>query len=76
MRYRRFPATGDEISVLGFGAMGFAGWFGAIDDRDSIRALHTALDLGVNLVDTARAYLRSELASARLYAAGRALNRS
>ena len=35
MRYRTFPATGDEISVLGFGAMGFAGWFGAVDDRDS-----------------------------------------
>lgn len=41
MRYRTFPATGAEISVLGFGAMGFAGWFGAVDDRDSIRALHT-----------------------------------
>lgn len=60
MRYRTFPATGDEISVLGFGAMGFAGWFGAVDDRDSIRALHTALDLGVNMIDTARAYDRSE----------------
>jgi methylglyoxal reductase len=60
MRYRRFPATGDEISVLGFGAMGFAGWFGPIEDRDAIRALHTALDLGVNLIDTARAYGRSE----------------
>jgi methylglyoxal reductase len=60
MRYRTFPATGDQISVLGFGAMGFAGWFGAIDDGDSIRALHTALDLGVNMIDTARAYERSE----------------
>lgn len=60
MRYRTFPATGDEISVLGFGAMGFAGWFGATDDRDAIRSLHTALDLGVNMIDTARAYERSE----------------
>jgi aryl-alcohol dehydrogenase-like predicted oxidoreductase len=60
MEYRTFPATGDRLSVLGFGAMGFAGWFGEIDDADAIRALHTALDLGVNVVDTARAYGRSE----------------
>jgi len=60
MRYRAFPATGDQLSVLGFGAMGMAGWFGQVDDRDAIRALHTALDLGVNVIDTARAYGRSE----------------
>jgi methylglyoxal reductase len=51
---------GDRLSVLGFGAMGFAGWFGPVDDREAIRALHTALDLGVNVTDTARAYGRSE----------------
>ena len=60
MEYRVFPATGDRLSVLGFGAMGFAGWFGPVDDREAIRALHTALDLGVNIIDTARAYGRSE----------------
>jgi methylglyoxal reductase len=60
MQYRPFPATGDQLSVLGFGAMGLAGWFGAIDHRDAIRALHTALDLGVNVIDTARAYGNSE----------------
>ena len=56
MDYRTFPATGDDLSVLGFGAMGMTGWFGDIDDNDAISALHTALDLGVNVVDTARAY--------------------
>ena len=60
MQYRILPATGQSLSVLGFGAMGFAGWFGAIDDNDAIRSLHTALDLGINVVDTARAYGRSE----------------
>ena len=60
MQYRVFPATGDQLSVLGFGAMGFAGWFGPIDDTEAVRSLHTALDLGVNVVDTARAYGRSE----------------
>ena len=37
MQYRIFPATGDSLSLLGFGAMGFAGWFGPIDDNDAIR---------------------------------------
>ena len=60
MDYRTFTATGDKLSVLGFGAMGMAGWFGQIDDNDAIQAMHTALDLGVNVVDTARAYGRSE----------------
>ena len=60
MQYRTFPATGDSLSVLGFGAMGFAGWFGPLDDDEGIRSLHTALELGVNVIDTARAYGRSE----------------
>ncbi len=60
MQYRIFPATGDSLSVLGFGAMGFAGWFGPVDDNDAIRSLHTALELGANVIDTARAYGRSE----------------
>jgi methylglyoxal reductase len=60
MQYRVFPATGDSLSVLGFGAMGFAGWFGPVDDAQAVRSLHAALDLGVNVIDTARAYGRSE----------------
>ena len=60
MKYRKFPKSGEKIGALGFGAMGFAGWFGAISDADCIRALHTALDLGVNFIDTARAYGESE----------------
>ncbi len=60
MKYAEFPATGREVSRLGFGAMGFAGWFGESDDAEWIAALHAALDAGVNLIDTARAYGRSE----------------
>ena len=60
MKYSTFPATGRRVSRLGFGAMGFAGWFGGSDDDESIAALHAALDAGVNFVDTARAYGRSE----------------
>jgi methylglyoxal reductase len=60
MKYRPFPKSGEQISALGFGAMGFAGWFGKISDAECIRALHTALGLGVNMIDTARAYGESE----------------
>lgn len=60
MRYSTFPVTGRSVSKLGFGAMGFAGWFGESDEAEWIAALHAALDSGVNFVDTARAYGRSE----------------
>ena len=60
MKYSTFAATGQQVSRLGFGAMGFAGWFGESDDAQFITALHAALDAGVNLIDTARAYGRSE----------------
>lgn len=60
MEFRTFPATGEQIGVLGFGAMGIGGWFGPIDQREAIKALHYALDQGVNFIDTARAYRQSE----------------
>jgi aryl-alcohol dehydrogenase-like predicted oxidoreductase len=50
-----------RITTVGFGAwaVGGAGWefgWGAQDDRASIEAMHRALDLGVNWIDTAAAY--------------------
>ena len=55
-----FPSTGDTIGRLGFGAMGFAGWFGQQSEAEHIRALHYALDQGIDFIDTARAYGESE----------------
>jgi aryl-alcohol dehydrogenase-like predicted oxidoreductase len=45
------------VSELGYGAWGIGGglWHGARDD-ESIRALHRAIELGVNFIDTALAY--------------------
>jgi methylglyoxal reductase len=60
MLYSQFPRSGEKISRLGFGAMGFAGWFGDQSETEHIDALHRALDLGVNFIDTARAYGDSE----------------
>jgi methylglyoxal reductase len=60
MRYSKFPRSGETVSRLGFGAMGFAGWFGEQTDRANVEALHRALAGGVNFIDTARAYGESE----------------
>lgn len=63
MHHSSFPRSGEPISKLGFGAMGFAGWFGGnANDSESnwIDSLLYALDRGVNFIDTARAYGNSE----------------
>ncbi|MDX3243199.1 aldo/keto reductase [Streptomyces sp. ME18-1-4] len=61
MRYRELGRTGLTVSEIGYGAWGLGqgAWVGA-DDDSGVRALHRALDLGVNFIDTARAYDRSE----------------
>jgi len=46
-----------EVSRIGLGAMGMSGSYGpATDEAESIRTVHRALDLGVNLLDTAEVY--------------------
>lgn len=60
MQYSDFATSGRAVSRLGFGAMGFAGWFGQQSEADHIRALLLALEQGVNFIDTARAYGESE----------------
>jgi aryl-alcohol dehydrogenase-like predicted oxidoreductase len=57
MRYRSLGRTGMEVSEVGYGAWGIGGsqWGGA-DDDESLQALHRAIDLGVNFIDTALAY--------------------
>ncbi len=53
--------TGLEITRVGFGAwaIGGGGWeygWGPQDDEQSVAAIHRALELGVNWIDTAAAY--------------------
>lgn len=57
MRRRRLGRTGLEVSELGYGAWGIGGtlWIGA-QDEESLRALHRAVELGVNFIDTALGY--------------------
>jgi len=61
MRYRELGKTGLSVSEIGYGAWGIGGsmWIGA-DEDESVRALHRAIDLGVNFIDTARGYGESE----------------
>ncbi len=56
MEYRRLGRTGRQVSVIGFGAWAIGGDWGAVDDADSLRALHAAADAGVDLIDTADVY--------------------
>jgi aryl-alcohol dehydrogenase-like predicted oxidoreductase len=54
---RPLGRTGLEVSEVGYGAWGIGGtlWLGA-DDQESLRALNRAVDLGLNLIDTALGY--------------------
>jgi aryl-alcohol dehydrogenase-like predicted oxidoreductase len=58
---RRLGHSDLQITPVGFGAwaVGGSGWeyaWGAQDDQDSISAIHKALELGVNWIDTAAVY--------------------
>jgi aryl-alcohol dehydrogenase-like predicted oxidoreductase len=61
MKTRPLGWTGLELTTIGLGtwAMGGGGWsfaWGPQDDAESIGAIHRALDLGINWIDTAPAY--------------------
>jgi methylglyoxal reductase len=59
MRYRALGSSGIEASVVGLGTWVTGGgewWGGQADNSESIRAIHAALDAGVNLIDTAPCY--------------------
>jgi len=56
MRYRTLGRTGWKVSEISFGAWAIGGTWGKVDDRESLAALHRAIDLGVNFIDTADVY--------------------
>ncbi len=56
MQYRELGRTGWKVSSISFGAWAIGGTWGAVDDKESIASLHTALDNGVNFFDTADVY--------------------
>jgi aryl-alcohol dehydrogenase-like predicted oxidoreductase len=57
MELRPFGSTGLQVSAMGFGTWPMSGdRYGYIEDQQAINAIHRALDLGVNCVDTAPGY--------------------
>jgi aryl-alcohol dehydrogenase-like predicted oxidoreductase len=56
MQYRELGRTGYRVSTVSFGAWAIGSAWGAVDDRESLAALHRAVDLGVNFFDTADVY--------------------
>lgn len=56
MNKRPLGRTGFDVSESSFGAWAIGGTWGAVSDDDSMRALHAAVDHGVNFIDTADVY--------------------
>ena len=56
MQYRELGRTRWKVSAISFGAWAIGGTWGNVDDKESLAALHRALDLGVNFIDTADVY--------------------
>jgi aryl-alcohol dehydrogenase-like predicted oxidoreductase len=77
MKYTTLGVRGPEVSRIAFGNWSAGGDWGGVDHRAAIAATRAALDLGITLFDTARAYgfgaaeellgeaLRPEIKSAR-----------
>jgi aryl-alcohol dehydrogenase-like predicted oxidoreductase len=56
MEYRTLGRTGWQVSAVSFGGWAIGGGWGDVADAESIAALHTAVDMGVNFFDTADGY--------------------
>ncbi len=56
MLYRPLGSTGLNVSVLSYGASPLGGVFRETDDREGIKTVHTALDLGINFLDVSPYY--------------------
>ncbi len=56
MQYRELGRTGWKVSAVSCGTWAIGAEWGTVDDRESLTALHRALDQGVNLFDTADVY--------------------
>jgi aryl-alcohol dehydrogenase-like predicted oxidoreductase len=68
VKYRQLGRTGMNVSEISFGAWAIGSSWGKVDDKESLTALHKAVDWGVNFFDTADVYGdgRSEKLIARL----------
>jgi aryl-alcohol dehydrogenase-like predicted oxidoreductase len=56
MDKRTLGPDGPEVSAIGLGCMGMSAFYGATDEREALRTIGRALDLGCNLLDTSDMY--------------------
>ncbi len=56
MKYRELGRTGWKVSEVSFGAWAIGGTWGPVEDSESLAALHKAVEMGVNFIDTADVY--------------------
>jgi aryl-alcohol dehydrogenase-like predicted oxidoreductase len=56
MEYRELGKTGMKISSLSFGASSLGGVFHALKEQEGIKAVHTAVDNGINFIDVSPYY--------------------
>ncbi len=57
MKYRKLGNSGIDVSVIGQGTWELGNdFFGEVDEKAGIDAIHKSMDLGVNLIDTAPGY--------------------
>ena len=57
MQYRSLGRSGIKASIIGFGSWAIGGWmWGGSDEAEAVNAIHAAIDVGMNLIDTAPMY--------------------
>ena len=56
MKTRQLGTNGPLLTEIGLGAWAIGGAWGTVDDKESMAALHQAIDCGVNFIDTAEIY--------------------
>jgi len=75
MEYVKLGISELTVSRIGLGTWAMGGWmWGGTDEAQAIAAIHRALDLGINLIDTAPVYgfgLSEEIVGKALAARGR-----
>ncbi len=74
MEYLKIPGLPYDASRIALGTWAIGGWmWGGTDEADAISTIHTALDRGINLIDTAPVYGfgRSEEIVGKALAGGR-----